>query len=606
MATRELPRKPEMSQPESGLLAGATGNQNDTDLKGLRFNGWLVATCLIFPVLLSCWFAFDNSWPFWDAADHVRVEFQYADLLRHARPWNIHWIKDFLTVNYCYPATVHIFNGALKALLGNARWVDSLSLIVFSVVLSFSTCATALLLLRNRVAAALSVGFINIYPCVALLSHIKLLDFPHLSMYCTAMLSVVWWQQKPNWSRAILCGTALGLACTTKQIAPFFLFAPCFAILLQQLRTTRWDRALQLTSAGLMVLLFLAVWVIPNAAEINGYMHRNAGELGSRTILTAFMPNLLGYVNCASGLTGYPLLWLALLSLCLASRKQLRDLFLPAISAITGILCMSALPFQLPEHRYIANALLFPALLCSAQLCRWFREKNRIMISLSGALALLGLVQFVAQNFAPYPIPISRPVIRTLLGTNTDRRGPLEPSFNPTPPGDLWGQQWVVRECKRASNNQVCWLNMLPSTPELSVHTVALISRYEGSNVRPTTTRLWTPTGDRIDFDHNSWRNFHFYLLKTGSQGLQFDSKKSAINYKQIEEQVSHGDAYRLIAGRTIEDGSTLSLYGRIDFVGNVPVTNTQTDTATSTTAIVPSKTLNQAALVKSDVGQRR
>lgn len=533
------------------------------------FNRWLVALCLLFPALLTIWYSLDNSWPFWDAADHVRVEFQYCDLLRHARPWNAQWLKEFLTVNYCYPPSVHIFNGALKAIFGAGRWVDSLSLIIFSVVLSFSACATALLTLKSRKAAALTVTILQAFPGVALLSHLKLLDYPHLALYTCATASLLWWQRSPSWSRALLCGTALGIACTTKQIAAFFLFAPCLVVLIQQIYSKRWDRALQLAVSGVMVVLFLASWVIPNWEGINGYMHRNSGHLGDRTIWTAFLPNLSGYVNCAPGLAGYPLLILSMMSLLVISKNQLRALALPAIAAVVGIACMCALPFQLPEHRYIAPALLFVALLCSSHLCRFFSsaQKNYGVALPAALMFAAGLIQFAVMNYAPYPVALPKTVIHTLLWTDNDRRGPLEPGFNPTPPGDQWGQQWVVRESKKASGNQSCWLNMLPSTPELSVHTLALVSRYEGSKVQFTTSRLWTPTGDKIDFDGKSWLNFHFYLVKTGAQGLQFESPQSAQNYARIEKLLAEGIEYKLIATRTIADGSTLRLYGKTDFV---------------------------------------
>lgn len=618
--------KHENAGADSRLFAtgmGATDeSKNQKHPDAVRFDRGLFAVCLIFPALLSLWFTLDHSWPFWDAADHVRVEFEYADLLKHARPWNLHWIKDFLTVNYCYPATVHIFNGALKAILGNARWVDSLSLVIWACLLSFSTCATALLLLRNKAAAALSVVLINMYPCVALLSHVKLLDFPHLSMFTAAMLSLVWWEKKPGWARAALCGTALGLACTTKQIAPFFLFSPCLLSLITQLKNARWERALQLTCAGLMVLLFVAIWVVPNAAEINAYMNRNAGQLGSRTVWTAFVPNLLGYINCGPGLFGYPLLLLAVLSLFTAGKKQLKELALPAVSAITGILCMAALPFQLPEHRYIANALLFPALLCSAQICRLYNEKKQIAFWLFTLLAGAGSVQFIVQNFGPYPLGLPSSLTRAILGLQSDRRGPLEPSFNPTPPGDIWGQLWVVHECMKASGNQVCWLNMLPSTPEISVHTIALIGKYEGSQIRPTTTRLWTPAGDKITID-GGWSNFQFYLLKTGAQGLHFDTSQSQAEYRRLEQLVSTSPLYRLVGQRTIQDGTTLSLYGRCDYIDSmkpteslpqtesaVPAASTlrksDQDTGSETSARMPGAPSTRTATVNSVTNNRQ
>lgn len=522
-----------------------------------------LAAVIVFPALLALWFGFDHSWPFWDAADHVRVEFRYAEMIRHIKPLSWPWWHEFMTINYCYPQTVHIFDGLVKALLGSGRWVDSISLVFFSMVMSLSVFALGKIMFKDSKSAAMAVLVINCYPLVANLSHLKLLDFPHLSLFCLGLLSLLYWRETPSWKRALFCGVGLGIACTSKQGASFFLVGPSLYFLYEQLKQKRLKESLQLILAGAIVVLFLAVWFCFNWGDIHAYMSRNSGLIGQRTVWTAFMPNLMGYVTPFPALLGYPLFMLFGFSFVTA-KKQIWSVLVPStIAFVVGLLCMSVLPFQLPECRYIVPCLLLPALLTATQFCRAMRSGNVLWKGISIVLLSLGLLQFFAMNYCPYPIPAPQWLTHSFLGAQGERRASLEPSYNPTPSGDPYAQEWLVKKCTEAVGNRICWLNMLPSTPELSVHTLEIVARYQSSNLRPTTVRLWTPIGDRIEFDPVALSNFDFFLFKTGPQGLNFDSPSSAANYKKIEDWVKESGNYELFAQRKIVDGSELSVYRR-------------------------------------------
>lgn len=520
-----------------------------------------LAVILLFPILLAVWFSFDHSWPFWDAADHVRVEFSYADLIRHAKPFSGKWWHEFLTINYCYPQTVHIFDGLMKAVLGSGRWVDSLTLVCFSLILSASVFGLARIMFKSTKVAVLSVVIINCYPLVANLSHLKLLDFPHLSLFCSGLLSLLFWRECPSWRRALLCGFGLGMACTSKQGASFFLVGPSLYFLYEQLRQRRFREALQLVAAGAMVVFFLAIWFCFNWHDIHAYMSRNSGLIGQRNVWTAFIPNLQGYLLPFSALLGLPLTLLLGLSL-LTAKKQIWLMVKPVVIAfVVGLVCMSALPFQLPECRYIVPCLLLPTLVTAAQLSLAIETGTLVRKGLFVLLFLLGVMQFFIMNYCPYPVAAPVWLTHSLLGSEGERRGSLEPLYHPTAPGDSYGQEWVVATCTAAAGNRMVWLNMLPSTPELSVHTLEIVTRYQSSNVRPTTVRLWTPVGDQVDFNTTALANFDFFLFKTGAQGLSFNSADSAGNYKKIENWVKFGGNYRLLSERKIVDGSILSVY---------------------------------------------
>ncbi|MBY0358819.1 MAG: glycosyltransferase [Candidatus Obscuribacterales bacterium] len=520
-----------------------------------------LVACSLFPLFLALWFAFDHSWPFWDAADHVRVEFRYAEMLRHLKLFSWPWWHEFLTINYCYPQTVHIFDGVIKALLGPARWVDSLTLVCFSLILSFSVFGLGKILLKDHKAAILSVVLINCYPLVASLSHLKLLDFPHLALFCLGLLSLIFWREKPTWKRALLCGAGLGIACTSKQGASFFLVGPSLWFLYEKLRQKRMNEALQLVCAGAIVVLFLAVWFVFNWGDIHAYMSRNSGLIGQRTMSTAFVPNFLGYVLPFPALLGWPLMILFAVSLVSAKKDIWLKLAPVVVTFVVGLLCMSALPFQLPECRYIVPCMLLPAMLSAWQISSFINNKQAILKTLSLLLLSGGILQFFVMNYCPYPIPAPQWLTHSLIGAQGEKRGALEPSYNPTPAGDPYAQEWIVEQCTKAAGNRVCWLNMLPSTPELSVHTLEIVARYQDSNLRPTTVRLWTPVGDRIDFNQQALANFDFFMFKSGAQGLHFDGDQSTANYEHIEKWVKEGGAYELLAQRKIADGSEITIY---------------------------------------------
>src|SRR5208282_5518855 len=77
--------------------------------------GIFAAATLFFLAALCLWWSFDHSYPFWDGAAHVKDSMAYAKLIKHAHVFKMEWIKQFLTVNYDYPLTIHAINGTIKA-----------------------------------------------------------------------------------------------------------------------------------------------------------------------------------------------------------------------------------------------------------------------------------------------------------------------------------------------------------------------------------------------------------------------------------------------------------------------------------------------------------
>lgn len=518
-----------------------------------------LSVVICFLLLSAAWFFLDNSWPFWDAADHVRVEFEYGELLRHIRPFKMEWWHQFLSVNYCYPPTVHIINGVLKAVFGSGRWVDGLSLLSFGVLMNMSIYGLALLLFRSRLQAVFSVCILNFYPMVSSLSHLKLLDFPHLSLFCLAMYALHRWWQRPVPANAWFSGLCMALDCTAKQVASFYMFMPGVVLLLWAISRRDWLRVRHLFVMAACVLVGLLIWVVPNWADIQAYMHRNSGIIARGGPGQSFLPNLIGYGVLLPEMLSLPLLFAFALATVFAGKDSWLKTSMLWIGGISGTLCMCLLSFQLPEGRYIVPLLVAAALLSAAGLANMWQSPRPGRRLAAGILLLAGLGQFILRNFSPYPLAVPQSVEKFFLVERPDIRV-IGPCDSPTPPGDVWGQKWVIETVRKDAAGAV-WLNVLPSTPEISPHTLSLVARYARAPISVSTSRVWTPKGDHVEFSVSQLKNFPYVLLKSGNQGNHLDGQQSEKNWRQLESFVRMPENYTLLGKYRLADSSELELY---------------------------------------------
>lgn len=524
------------------------------------------AAILIFPTALGIWLALDYSYPMWDAASHVHDSIQYEKLFRHPRLFNSNWIKEFLTVNPAYPLTIHAINGLFKAVFGIGRFTEAISLVAFSFVLNASVYATAKILLRDKWTAASTILAVNCYPVVSLLSHSPMLDFPQLSLCCVAILTLVWWQELPSYGRAIAAGIALGLASSSKQTAALYLVGPCAYLFLASLVQKRFSHTKQLALSGLITACFIGLWIFPNLAGLKKYMDYNGSMCQTnRTIVEIFSSALVAYGNGIQGSMSTFLLTatlFALLYLALNHRDSLRKLLLPAISAVTGILLMSLQTCNNPEPRYIVPAFLFTALVTGATFGHCI--KSRLGKVLACTIAAIAAAQFVLFNYSPYPIRLSAKQteqVRMLVGHPTVP-GKMEPAYNPTRNTDMWRQAWCIKQIVDSTPNPTA-LNILPSTPELSPHTMNLAAIYEGARIECSTFRQYTLRGDIVRYDEAAINSYPWHLIKTGFQGFALKNKESESNYNKMIEYIEKSGNFRQVAQTSLPDHSELKLFKR-------------------------------------------
>lgn len=551
----------------TNTIAATSPSRIDTNPKGST--DWVMwVVCGTFTALLTIWFICDHSWPYWDAAAHVKDSFGYTELFRHPKFWTAHWIHDFLTVNFAYPLTVHAFTGFLKAVLGSSKWVEDLSLIIFSIILNFSTYSLVRTLFTSRLTAALSVLLINCYPLASSLSHFPMLDFPHLSLYALAMFTIAHWQQSPSMRHAVFMGIGVALAITSKQISVLYFVFPALLILFNSIRQSGFSLFPQLSAAAAIASAWFFLWVIPNAANLQKITSSISTKAEKTSIVQTFIVNFPGYLQALPEILSPVLCGAFLLSALLFKRNQWSKLSLLAVSAITGMLMVSGIRCSNPEARYIVPVLLTAAVITASVLSEFLRSRLTALKLLAAAVLVVALTQYIILNFTPYPMAISPWLAQfndQLTGPKTSAKTFLETLSKPTPAGDVWGQEWIIDTIATTEHKTPCWLLVMPSTPQLSVHTLDVISLYKSARVRPTTLRDWTLLGDTITFSEKSVGYFHWFLLKTGDQGNRLRDRHSYDEYQKIEDYVKHSGKFTLKAERVIADSSKLSLY-RLNF----------------------------------------
>jgi 4-amino-4-deoxy-L-arabinose transferase-like glycosyltransferase len=530
-----------------------------------------------FTLALFLWWHFDHSYPFWDGAAHVKDSIAYAQLIKHAHLFKASWIKQFLTVNYDYPLTVHFINGIFKAALGFGRVSDMAAMLFYQAIFMGSMYGLSLKLGKNHLAAALAVFIACCYPLVAMLSHVPLLDYAYLAFTTLALWGIVNFDSKMDWRNALIMGICLALGATSKQISVLFLLAPCLYLLGREIKAAHAKNIARLALAGACPAFALLLWMLPNLKALAAWRdyYKNDPTL-SGGVVNVFFDHLSHYLSGLIGMLSPGLLLFAIVAIVMltsgrALRKQ--DIYIAFAASICGLLLLCCVGLNKPEQRYVIPLAIAPAIYSGQILAAWLKDSRLKLVAL--LVLLLSLTQFVLLNYAPYPINASETfmdVVYKIAGHNVSREM-VEPRPAPTPGGDRWGQEWVVDQivqahAKETLNNpgkkgEKITLNLMPSTPDLSVHTIDLVCIFANTTIEPSTFRQFTLHGDMVRYDESALNYYQWYLLKTGYQGSPLDSQSSKDNYQKILNFVQNPENFVLHAQRDLPDGSKLQLFRR-------------------------------------------
>lgn len=528
----------------------------------------LITLCLIFSLAISLWWALDHTYPQWDAANHTLAALHYASLIKHPHILSSAWQHEFWTVDYQYPLVVNITSALCKVVAGNGRASEILAYLIFQNILTVSVYGLARTLTKDRLVAALSTVLINVYPLVNCLSHVQLLDYGSLCFDAFALFGLARWVESRSRQNIILMCLSVALAANCKQISAFFVIVPCATLLLFHLFKNNRKRVVDLVIAGGTTAALMALWVVPNYARLKAASAISSAEcLQNGPYLSVVASHTAHYLSGMAQITS-PFLFVVLIAAIInliGRQSEAKKLWLPLLANIGGFVCMCFVAASRAEMRYVVPLAISMSLISAIYLAALFRSKHAALRFGAAGVMAVAAVQYLVYNFMPYPLPLPFArsgsdirVIKEYIQTPL-KEGLVAPPSNPLPPGDRWGQVWVIDQIVAGGGGN---LNILPSTAEISVHTLEVVAAYRKAAIDISTFRRFTLNGDDVQFDDNAISYYRWYLLKSGQQtGFKFSGEASAANYARLTGIIETSGRFESMGKRTLPDGSELKLY---------------------------------------------
>lgn len=510
---------------------------------------------------LAAWSAFDHSLPVWDGAGHLLNGLSYRELFRHPKPFDLHWYHQLLTVNCFYPPFTYVLAGLVKTVMGTALWTDAFMKVLYLTILNVSVYGLVTKLTKDRPAAIFSVVLVNLYPEVAVESHKSMLDFPVMSMTALALFALAWWNEKQSWKRTAVLALATGCALMTKQVCAAFLVLPFAMLALYGLKQRQAKPVAMLVSAGLSAGAMLLPWLILSMPTIKKVAAEIQVALGNKAVSDVFFSNLVAYIKFLPAMATPVLLLFALAAIVFAKRETHRQLAMLSFSFLSAIILLSTLTWQYALPRYFISGLIVFAAYSGVLLASLWRSGKPVQRSVPALVLAAGLLGYVSINFYPHPIPqqSALDLVRSMAlhPVSADTKDRFE---HPCPNED-WGIFWTLDRIKETEGNAAVWLNVLPSTQQLNVHTFEYYGRQGKYEVRPTTSRSWSAAGDSARFNEEEALHYQWYLVKTGEQGFKFHDPASRANFNRLVSFIASGGRFELKGEKQLPDGSHLKLY---------------------------------------------
>lgn len=515
----------------------------------------------IFVLANIAWSIANHGMPDWDAAGHVLNGLAYRDLLKHPHLTS-DWIYKFLSVNYLYPPAVYILNGSVKLIFGIAPWVDALIKAFYEALLCVSVYGITKALLKDRLAAAMAVVIVNLYPQNSFSSNQIMLDFPTIAMVALSLWALITWQSRPSIKNTVLLGLAIGSACMTKQLAGAFIILPAGLIFVQALFNKRFSDCGKLIGAAVIPAAMAVPWLIVSYPSLQKLAQYNTSAIGQMTEQLSFGSVFSNY------LIGFPAMMTPVLvcgfiaSILIAGKTTHKALVLLSASAIGGLILISTLSWAYPLDRYAMPALIAPAVYTGAAFSYAWSKRASFFLRLSyGVLAVVAALQYLLFNYAPYPLSVPQTATKALPSIGIALRT-FHDFYVPSNPDKYdVGQTWVLEQIRKVDKKLPVYLQITPNSRSFNVHTMEYAGKLAKSPVIATTMRQWSVAGDTMEFSPEKAMYYHWYLLKTGDQGNIFANTESKAAFDKLTNFVRTSGKFRLIAMRSLPDHSICYLY---------------------------------------------
>lgn len=540
----------------------------------------LLLTNIILVALDFCWFHFDHRIPSMDEAGHIMCCMSMQECLNHVRLLKPEWWHKLATVSQLYPPVYYFTGGLLRIIFKQLDWVDLLTMQLFKILLWTSTFLIARLCTLNNPASVLSVLALASFPLVSVLSHTYFLEIPLLSGVAFSLFSLLCWYENRQKKSAplliLLSGCAIGFACLIKQPAGLFIL-PCAAYLTLKKEADKSayiEKIAQAACIAAIACLLFLPWFLTNVGYFNFLVEKNVQAFHSHNSANTFSNYLIPYIN-AIPRSMSPLLFAACVLGVFTLDKKLQLKLLPAsLTCIIGIPLLASFTASENLSRYVIPALIAPALYAGAFLAD-FALSNKLWKKAVAILwTLLIVVQNISFSYLPYPLgaclpsPVNKALCDFSLFTYTINSCPAGQlpvaKDNPASENDGWWQKTMIEKIRVKSKGRPVWLNVMINTGPLNARTFVYLSKISKSDIYPSTSRVWTITGDKVVYDQAEINRYDWYLFKDGNEGYLYADQASSDNADKIRSYVQNSSDFKLVAQKDLPDKTHLFLYQNI------------------------------------------
>ncbi len=507
------------------------------------------------------WFSFDYHFPSQDEAEHIMNSIVARGLLSHIHPFSSHWWYQVLTINCYYPPFAYLINGFFFLLFGQSRLTEQLALSFFVAIMTGAIYITVRLLSGSRLAATLSVCCLAMFPLICKLSHGFYLDLPEVAMTAIGLMTLLWWQKPavPSWKRTIITGIVLAIACLTKQLVAAYLIPVALYFLLNSLglfdssRKLKLNWLIHLFSLGTIAAAIGLPFILINYKPTHDMTSMIMGDFALKKVQWSYFDRLKNYLLLVPQIMSPLFFILAGFSFVFIGKEKYIKLMPIGLSMLGGFALMLAWPGNAVDPRYLAPFLIGPAIYSGFLLDKLFNSKYKVTASF---ICFAALINYIGFNFVPYPLHLPNFLQQFVISKER---------VNPTPICD-WGHDLVINTITKTDGNKPVFLNVLTNMGTLHVHAFELLLKEQGRvNIVPTTSRLFTVFGDKVQFTPDQALQSQWYLWKTGSVGYKFFDEKEESKFKQVVDFVCNSGNYKLVVQKALPDGSELMLYRRKD-----------------------------------------
>jgi len=531
---------------------------------------------LFFVAVLLVWSFYDHALPGHDAAWHSSYSSSVKQWLGRPKAWSLLSYCALLSMQPNYPAGSWFFNGFCKIILGDSLFSEHAILAVHLCILNLSTFLLVNLLLKDRLKATLSLLVLNCCPLILFLEHISYIDLPHTAFFSAFLAAAVWWWQKRDWKRALVCAVLFSLDCISKQIAVLYsvpLLCVFAGILVYK---KQFASLLQLVVIGLSGALALCSWVIPNLNSLLFYTHNRSSLetervgffVGVMRNLKMAGPEILEAVS--------PLMALMLLLGCRRISKSDWQAVWPVLLAPllgAGFMLCGAF-FNLPETRYFGPLMIPFSLLLACALSSFIRESKLSLATAAGLSVCIAQALILCFQQTPVIFDLSKSDKRSAFVFFGVTDPQLTQYLSYMPSGDPWKQQWLFDFIEKAEHKlRPVYLNVLDNSPEFDQGSLLCVSRMRRSCVFPTT---WHCTmGDMSDSfkcSDEELRAMQWLLLAGGNRSCRWYDQASQDNYNAVIAKLKNSGQFIEAARQPLPDGSQMVLYrSKLWFVSTLP-----------------------------------